>query len=85
MTAANVLQMLQTHDDGATGICNHGDKISTVYSYLLHRHDGVTDLHVAQGRPCQSPWIKLSPPLGEAWSKAAAAAFTADYPGATAV
>lgn len=79
-----ILEMLTTHDDGETGICNHGHEYKTVYAYVLHHKSGNTALYVAHGNPCQSDWIRLTVPIGHNWSSAAADEFVKQYPGAVA-
>ena len=73
--------MLASHDDGATGICNHGVPLTTVYSYILERKGGEMTLHVANGLPCTAQWSALPLPLGSRWTEARADAFRSDYPG----
>jgi hypothetical protein len=34
-SVADLKAMLASHDDGATGICNHGVPLTTVYAYIL--------------------------------------------------
>lgn len=81
---ADVWALLEAHDDGGTGICNHAVH-QTVYSYVLRRRAGGTTLYVSQGRPCERPpRFELDLPLGEAWSPQAAAAFRSAYPSARA-
>lgn len=80
----DVFALQRTHDDGDTGICNHALH-QTVYSYVLRRREGVTTLHVLQGRPCEDPpRAALDLPLGDAWSPEAEAAFRSGYPSARA-
>jgi hypothetical protein len=74
--------MLASHDDGATGICNHGVPLTTVYSYILQHKAGVLTLHVAHGLPCESDWSVLPLPLGASWTVDRAASFRTGYPGA---
>lgn len=76
----DVLALLASHDQGDTGVCNHFG-YTTVYSYILRRRAGVTNLFVKRGRPCGAqPLVELTLPLGEAWSPDAAAAFMSAYP-----
>ncbi len=74
--------MLASHDDGETGICNHGVPLTTVYSYILQSKAGALTLHVANGLPCTADWIELPLPLGASWSVEREAGFRAGYPGA---
>jgi len=75
-----ILALQAAHDDGETGICNHGLH-RTVYSYLLVKRPGATTLHVSQGRPCESPpRVELTLPLGDRWSAQAVDGFRAAYP-----
>lgn len=77
---ADVLTLLETHDDGDTGICNHA-LYETVYSYVLHHQRGTTTLYVSQGHPCEKPQrLELALPLGKGWSPAAEVRFRAAYP-----
>ena len=73
--------MLSAHDDGTTGICNHGVPLSTVYSYILVLRDGEMTLHIANGRPCEAEWMALTPPLGARWSQDQSMQFLNAYPG----
>jgi len=76
----DLFRLLESHDDGATGVCNHSD-LNTVYSYVLHRTSGRTVLHVLQGRPCSgAARASLEIPFGADFSPAAAEAFLRDYP-----
>ena len=77
--------MLASHDDGETGICNHGVPLTTVYSYILQRKGDEMTLHVANGLPCSTVWTELPLPLGSRWTETRAAAFLSDYPGGSAV
>ena len=74
-------EMLSAHDDGDTGICNHGVPLSTVYSYILVWRGGEITLHVAHGLPCQAPWVELTPPLGSRWTDHQSQQFCQAYPG----
>ena len=67
--------MLASHDDGETGICNHGVPLTTVYSYILQRKAGALTLHVANGLPCAADWTELPLPLGSSWTVERAASF----------
>lgn len=79
----DLFRLQASHDDGDTGVCNHSD-LNTVYSYVLHRKNGTTTLHVLQGRPCSgSERVALSIPFGSDYSSAAAETFLAAYPTAT--
>ncbi len=77
----DVKAMLASHDDGETGICNHGVPLTTVYSYVLHRQGDETTLHVAHGRPCEATWSDLPVPLGARWTATSRAEFESGYPG----
>ncbi len=74
--------MLASHDDGDTGICNHGVPLTTVYSYILQRNGGEMTLHIANGLPCTAQWTELRLPLGAGWTEERAREFRAEYPGA---
>ena len=39
----DVYELLASHDDGSTGVCNHHATLTTVYSYVLSRHRGPHD------------------------------------------
>ncbi len=81
-SSEDVFELLASHDQGATGVCSHA-RFTTVYSYVLRRRAGVTELTVGRGRPCGgSPRIELVLPLGGAWSPEAADAFLSAYPSA---
>ena len=56
-----VLELLRSHDHDGSGVCNHRD-LTTVYSYVLHVHDGRIDLLVAQGQPCRAERTTLTIP-----------------------
>jgi hypothetical protein len=73
--------MLASHDDGATGICNHGVPLTTVYSYVLQHKAGALTLHLANGLPCTADWIELPLPLGSQWTAGREASFRSSYPG----
>lgn len=76
----DLFALLSGHQQGETGICNHGASYSTVYSYVLrHNRDGLT-LHVCHGAPCENGYRSLPLPLGRAWSPEAVARFLRDYP-----
>lgn len=83
-TVEELTAMLSSHDDGETGICNHGVPLTTVYSYVLSLKDGQTTAHIANGLPCQAGWAVLAPPLGEAWTQEGAAELLDAYPNAVA-
>lgn len=79
----DLFRLQASHDDGDTGVCNHSD-LNTVYSYVLHRKDGRTTLHVLQGRPCSGAQrIAITIPFGDDYSNDSAASFLAAYPTAT--
>ncbi len=76
----DVFALLRSHDQGDTGICNHALH-QTVYRYVLRRKDGMTTLHVRQGRPCEDGTdVTLALPLGDRWTVEAAASFRSAYP-----
>jgi len=76
----DLFRLLESHDDGATGVCNHTD-LDTVYSYVLHRAGGRTVLHVLQGRPCSGARrVALTIPFGSVFSPDASDSFLRDYP-----
>ena len=82
-TLSDVFELQAAHDDGATGICNHAG-LTTVYSYVLHRHAIGTTLYVLQGRPCSgAPRISIDIPFGGGANAAALERFLAAYPTAT--
>ena len=78
----DVFELLSTHDNVGekSGICNHTDTLSTVYSYVLHRVRNQTRLYVTKGNPCSNKWRSLDLPLGEDWSSKNASAFLEQYP-----
>lgn len=76
--------MLASHDDGGTGICNHGVPLTTVYTYILQHKAGVLTLHVANGLPCTAVWTVLPVPLGSSWTVEREAGFRSSYPGGSA-
>ena len=76
----DVYALLSSHDQGATGVCNHA-MYTTVYSYVLRHRAGTTTLLVKRGRPCEeAPRVALALPLGQDWSPVAADRFMAAYP-----
>ncbi len=76
----DVFALQQTHDNGDTGICNHGLH-ETVYSYVLHHRRGTTTLHLGQGHPCEGPpRFEIELPLGESWSTETEADIRSAYP-----
>ncbi len=82
-TLADVFELQAAHDDGGTGICNHAG-LTTVYSYVLHRHAAGTTLHVLQGRPCSgAERVALDIPFGRRPDPDSVARFLAAYPTAT--
>lgn len=79
-TLGDVFALQRSHDDGATGICNHRG-YRTVYSYVVRCQAGRITLYVSQGQPCSDPErFKLTVPLGQAWSRSAVAQFRDAYP-----
>jgi hypothetical protein len=77
---ADVFALQAAHDDDGTGICNHAG-LTTVYSYVLHRHAAGTTLHVLQGRPCSgAPRTSLDVPFGERADAEAIGRFLDAYP-----
>ena len=59
-------ELLASHDDGGTGVCNHHRSLTTVYSYVVSCRAGRTTLHVVQGQPCSSSkHVELDIPFGE--------------------
>lgn len=79
----DLFRLQASHDDGDTGVCNHSD-LNTVYSYVLHRAEGRTTLHVLQGRPCSGAGrTSIAIPFGGDFSSAAAEGFVRAYPTAT--
>jgi hypothetical protein len=76
---------LASHDDGATGVCNHHATLTTVYSYVLSVRDGRTQLHVLQGSPCSgADRVHLDIPFGNGVGSEEVERFLAAYPTATA-
>lgn len=79
----DLFQLLASHDDGDTGVCNH-TFWTTVYSYVLVCTDGRTTLHVLQGQPCSgAPRVVLEFPFGDRHDAAAVDAFLRAYPSTT--
>jgi hypothetical protein len=77
----DVYDLLASHDDGSTGVCNHHPTLTTVYSYVLSRHRGRTTLHVVQGRPCSgAERTHLDVPFGEEAAPGSVERFLRDYP-----
>jgi hypothetical protein len=80
---ADVYALQAAHDDGPTGICNHAG-LTTVYSYVLHRHAEGTTLHVLQGRPCSgAARSSIDIPFGDRADAEAIGRFLDAYPTAT--
>jgi hypothetical protein len=76
----DILELLRSHDQGDTGVCNHLG-YSTVYSYVLRHRAGSTTLLVSRGRPCEaSALMELDLPIGPARSPGAVDDFLAAYP-----
>lgn len=76
----DVLDLLRSHDQGETGVCNHS-LYQTVYSYVLRLTNGTLTLHITQGKPCESPSpMEMTVPIGATWSAAAETEFRAAYP-----
>ena len=76
----DILELLRSHDQGDTGVCNHLG-YSTVYSYLLRHQAGTTTLMVSRGRPCEgSPRVEMELPFGPVWSPGGVENFLAAYP-----
>lgn len=81
---ADVHDLLASHDDGWTGVCNHHDALTTVYSYVLARRDGRTALDVVQGQPCSgAERVHLDLPFGADANAALVADVVEAYPSAT--
>ena len=79
-TMEDLFDLLSSHDDVDTGVCNHS-LYQTVYSYVLRHRNGTTSLYVSQGHPCESPTPKkLTLPIGKMWTIANEAEFRAAYP-----
>jgi len=77
---AEVFALQSAHDDGNTGICNHAG-LSTVYSYVLHRHAAGTTLHVLQGQPCSgAPRTSIEIPFGDLANSRTTGQFLDAYP-----
>ncbi|HAQ24101.1 MAG TPA: hypothetical protein DCR10_11170 [Acidimicrobiaceae bacterium] len=76
----DILELQQSHDGGASGICNH-TAYQTVYSYILIGSSDGTRLIVKQGHPCEEGTAAdLLLPLGTHWSPDAAATFQNSFP-----
>lgn len=75
----DVLDLLRSHDHDGSGVCNHRD-LTTVYSYVLHVHEGEVDLLVAHGQPCRADRNVLTIPWGQAFDGKSVARFLDDYP-----
>lgn len=75
----DVLELLRSHDHDGSGVCNHRD-LTTVYSYVLHVHDGRVDLLVAQGQPCRAERTRLTIPWGQRFDDESVERFLDDYP-----
>ncbi|MEY2958402.1 MAG: hypothetical protein RLZZ01_970 [Actinomycetota bacterium] len=74
----DVFELLASHDDGDSGVCNHSD-LTTVYSYVLVVGES-TELHVLQGRPCSgAERVSLTVPFASPTS-AVVDGFLAAYP-----
>ena len=81
---ADVYELLASHDDGGTGVCNHHASLTTVYSYVLSCRAGRTTLHVVQGQPCSGgERVELDIPFGEHASFESVERFLQAYPSAT--
>ena len=79
-TVEDVLELLRSHDDGDTGVCNH-QVSQTVYSYVLRWRRNQPTLLVIKGHPCRgNAMVELTVPIGELWSERAAADLMGDYP-----
>lgn len=78
----DVFALQASHDDDATGVCNHSI-YDTVYSYVLRRRGDLTELHVSNGHPCETERSELVVPVGASWPLHAA--FRAGYPSRRAV
>lgn len=80
----DVFATLASHDDGWTGVCNHHDTLTTVYSYVLSHRDGLTALDVAQGQPCSgADRVHIELPFGPDVASGELAAVVESYPSAT--
>ncbi|MFT5708896.1 MAG: hypothetical protein ACI9ES_003203 [Oceanospirillaceae bacterium] len=76
-----VFSMLTSHDSGDTGVCNHQEDRTTVYSYVLRYNKGQIKLYVTNAQPCQSPaYQALNVPIGECWNEQAVQIFIDSYP-----
>lgn len=81
-SVGDLYDLMRSHDDGAGGICAHGEH-QTVYGYVLHHGRNEVALSVTQGSPCRSrPPTRLPVPLGNSWSAEAADGFREAYPSA---
>ncbi len=81
---SDVFDLLASHDDGGTGVCNHHHALTTVYSYVLSRNDGRTALDVVQGQPCSGATrVHLDLPFGPGASPASIAEVVEAFPSAT--
>jgi hypothetical protein len=62
----DIFALTRCHAPGMDyGLCNHG-LYETVYSYVLHWHDGAADFYVHQGHPCDgAAFTRVPIRLGE--------------------
>lgn len=80
---ADVFELLASHDDGSTGVCNHLTSLTTVYSYVLRCHGGRTSLDVVQGLPCSgAERVHLDIPFGTDSDPDSVEQFMQTYPSA---
>jgi hypothetical protein len=80
----DVYDLLASHDDGSTGVCNHLSSLTTVYSYVLSCQGGRTALDVVQGLPCSgAERVHLDIPFGTGSDPDAVEHVLQTYPSAT--
>lgn len=80
----DVYDLLASHDDGSTGVCNHLSSLTTVYSYVLSFQGGHTALDVVQGLPCSgAERVHLDIPFGADSDPDAVDHVLQTYPSAT--
>ena len=83
-TVDDILELQTSHDDGATGICNHVG-YNTVYTYVIRRTGNRTSIHVRQGQPCHAGGpVVLELPLGDRFTPEAVRNLLEAYPTARA-
>jgi hypothetical protein len=80
----DVYELLASHDQGSTGVCNHLPALTTVYSYVLSCHDGRVALDVVQGLPCSgADRVHLDIPFGSSSDRDSVRHVLESYPTAS--